>query len=40
MAQCETVDRILNAATILFAERGFAETLLPSGRHPAHKTSH
>lgn len=28
MAQGETVDRILNAATILFAERGFAETSL------------
>lgn len=28
MAQNETVDRILNAATILFAERGFAETSL------------
>jgi AcrR family transcriptional regulator len=28
MAQGETVDRILNAATALFAERGFAETSL------------
>lgn len=28
MAQNETVDRILNAATVLFAERGFAETSL------------
>ena len=28
MAQNDTVDRILHAATILFAERGFAETSL------------
>lgn len=28
MVQVDTVDRILNAATILFAERGFAETSL------------
>lgn len=28
MAQNETVDRILNAATVLFAERGFSETSL------------
>ncbi|WNO07580.1 TetR/AcrR family transcriptional regulator [Teredinibacter sp. KSP-S5-2] len=28
MAQSDTVDRILNAATVLFAERGFAETSL------------
>lgn len=28
MAQNETADRILNAATVLFAERGFAETSL------------
>ena len=28
MSQPDTVDRILNAATILFAERGFAETSL------------
>ena len=28
MSQADTVDRILNAATLLFAERGFAETSL------------
>lgn len=28
MSQTDTVDRILNAATLLFAERGFAETSL------------
>lgn len=28
MAQNDTVDRILNSATVLFAERGFAETSL------------
>ncbi len=28
MAQSDTVDRILHAATVLFAERGFAETSL------------
>lgn len=28
MANCQTVDRILRAATVLFSERGFAETSL------------
>ncbi len=35
MANSETVDKILHAATILFAERGFAETSLRTITHMA-----